>query len=190
MILTAEEQFAREVTLGVVISRPPSAWHYIIPGMFIFDFLHRGSAIRQYTRHFMFPRKLAVDAARAIVQGEEKASANSHIEADASAWLNSLNLYSPDLLQAHVAFIDVLIDHYSRLLNAQGDSYSQLIEDAYQKRDNFQAFLKEITAAEQEVDRQVIEKIGENEKVQAKLLVEQQQIAKRRSKMLGEIFIG
>ena len=68
MILMAEEKMAREVTLGVIVTRPLTVWHYIIPGMFIIDFLRRGSALRKYTEHFMFPRKLAIDAAQALAQ--------------------------------------------------------------------------------------------------------------------------
>ena len=69
LILSAEEQFAREVTLGAIVAKPPSAFFYLIPGMFIIDYLRRGSAIRKYSKHFMFPRKLAVDAALSIIQG-------------------------------------------------------------------------------------------------------------------------
>ena len=72
IIMNAEEQFAREVTLGVIVTRPLTAWHTIIPGFFIVDFLRRGSAIRQYTKHFMFPRKLALDAAVAVTREEDK----------------------------------------------------------------------------------------------------------------------
>jgi hypothetical protein len=42
MILMTEEKMAREVTLGVIVTRPLTVWHYIIPGMFIIDFLRRG----------------------------------------------------------------------------------------------------------------------------------------------------
>ena len=80
LILAAEEQFAREVTLGVIVQRPLTVWQYLIPGMFIIDFLRRGSAIRQYTRHFMYPRKLAIDTAQATIQGQDEAILRSHIE--------------------------------------------------------------------------------------------------------------
>ncbi len=136
--------------MGAIVARPPSAWSYLIPGMFIIDFLRRGSAIRKYTQHFMFPRKLAVDAARAVSQGEDEASVRSHVEKDTGAWLSALNLYSEELLKAHLAFIDVLIEHYSALLNAEGDSYYLLVGAAYQNRENFQSFLEKITAAENE----------------------------------------
>jgi hypothetical protein len=188
LILNAEAQFAREVTLGAIVARPPSAWSYLIPGMFIIDFLRRGSAIRKYTQHFMFPRKLAVDAARAVSQGEDEASVRSHVEKDTGAWLSGLNLYSEELLKAHLAFIDVLIEHYSALLKAEGDSYYLLVGAAYQKRENFQSFLEKITAAENEVDRQVIERLGDTESIKDKILIEQQQIAKRRDKILEEVF--
>jgi hypothetical protein len=188
LILSAEEQFAREVTLGAIVARPPSAWFYFIPGMFIIDYLRRGSAIRKYAKHFMFPRKLAVDAARAIILGEDEASVRSNVEKDTGAWLSALSLYSEELLKTHLALLDVLIEHYSALLNAEGDSYYLLVGAAYQNRENLQSCLENITTAENEVDRQVIEHVGGNEKIQDKILIEQQQIAKRRDKLLDAVF--
>jgi hypothetical protein len=160
----------------------------MIPGMFIIDFLRRGSAIRQYTKHFMYPRKLAIDAAQAISQGEDKTRYISHLEEDISEWLKSLKLYSADLVQAHLVLIEILADHYQKLLNAQGDTFYLLIENAYKNRGNFKVFIDQITAAEKEVDEKVIEKLGGNEKVKEKMLAEQQQIEKRRQNILNEIF--
>jgi hypothetical protein len=188
IILAAEEQFAREVTLGVIVSRPLTVWHYIIPGMFIIDFLRRGSAIRRYTKHFIYPRKLAIDAAWALSEGEDKFSLNSRLEEDTSTWLNSLNLFSPELVQTHLELIDVLTEHYSKLLKADGDTFDLLIENAYKNRDNFKVFIDQITAAEKAVDEKVIEKLGGNEKVKEKISAEQQQIDKRRQKILDHIF--
>ena len=188
IIVNAEEQFAREVTLGVIVTRPLTAWHYIIPGMFIIDFLRRGSAIRQYTKHFMFPRKLALDAAMGKMQGEDEASVISSMEDEIGIWLESLNLYSSDLAPAHVKLVKILVEHYLKLLNAEGDSFYLLIENAYQNSDKFRQFIELITPVENEVDRQVINQLGGNEGVQDKILAEQQQIAKRRQKIMEEVF--
>jgi hypothetical protein len=188
MILAAEEQFAREVTLGVIVTQPLTAWYYIIPGMFIIDFLRRGIAIRRYTQHFMVPRKLALEAARANSENQDKSSVTSHFEEDLSLWLNALKLFSPELVQMHLKLIDVLVEHYSKLLNAEADTFYLLIEHAYQHRDNFNAFIDQITAAEKAVDEKVIEKLDGDEKVKSKILAEQQQIEKRRQKMLEDIF--
>ena len=84
--------------------------------------------------------------------------------------------------------MDVLVEHYSALLNAEGDSYYLLVGAAYQDRENFQSFIEKITAAEHEVDRQVIEQLAGNEKIKEKILIEQQQIAKRRDKLLEAVF--
>jgi hypothetical protein len=90
MILMAEEKFAREVTLGVIVTRPLTVWRNLIPGMFIVDFLRREGALRKYTEYFLFPRKLAIDAAQALARGEEAAALFSHIEYDTTGWLNAL----------------------------------------------------------------------------------------------------
>ena len=188
IIVNAEQQFAREVTLGVIVTRPLTAWHYIIPGFFIIDFLRRGSAIRQYTKHFMFPRKLAIDAAVAELQGENEEPAGQNLADKIRIWLESLNLYSPDLVNAHVDLIGILAAHYLKLLKADGDTMYLLIAGAYRDAENFKEFIETITPAENEVDRQVIEQLGGNEKVKEKIIAEQQQIAKRRQKILGEVF--
>ena len=188
MIVAAEEQFAREVTLGVIVQRPMTVWHYIIPGMFIIDYLRRGSAISQYTKHFMFPRKLALDAAGALLEGQDKTSVTSQIEDDISTWLNSLNLYSQELLHAQAVVVDLLMDHYFKLLRTDGDTYLFLIKNAYKNRGDFKALINELTSAEEEVDGKIIEKIGKNKNLKEKLLAEQQQVAKRRQKIMDEIF--
>ncbi len=188
IVENAEQQFAREVTLGVIVTRPLTAWHTIIPGFFIIEFLRRGSAIRQYTKHFMFPRKLAMDAAVAEMQGEKKESICVKLKDNIRIWLESLKLYSPDLAKAFVVLIEILTAHYRKLLNAEGDTFYLLLEHAYQHRNNFNQFIETITSAENEVDRQVIEQLGGEEKVKEKMFAEQQQIAKRRQKILEEVF--
>ena len=188
MILTAEEKMAREVTLGVIVTRPLTVWHYIIPGMFIIDFLRRGSALRKYTQTFMFPRKLAIDAAKALVQEEDKATVFSHIETETRGWLNSLDLYTPGLLPAQLAVIKLLVDHYAKLLKEDGYSVNALIKKAYGNREDFQGFIEELTAAEAEVDRELIAKKGETEKLKAKIEAEQKQLEERREKIVEEVF--
>ena len=92
------------------------------------------------------------------------------------------------MVQAHLVLIEMLADHYQKLVKAEGDTFYLLIENAYKNRDNFKVFIDQITAAEKEVDEKVIEKLGGNEKVKEKILAEQQQIENRRQNILNEIF--
>jgi hypothetical protein len=188
IIRGAETQFAREVTIGVVYQQPPSAWYYLIPGMFIIDFLRRTTAISRYTKHFMFPRNLALDAARNLSGGEEKALIDRNLNEDIRQGLQSLNLYSSELARAQKAAVDLLTDHYTRLLNAPGASYYELIEKAYPAQSAFENHLRALTDAENEIDRAIIAQAGNNEKLQEKLLLEARQVAKRRNKTVEDIY--
>ena len=188
LIINAEKQFAREVTLGVIVQQPLSVWHYLLPGMFIIDFLRRTSAISRYTKHFMFPRQLALDAAKRLLQGYAEADVDSRLAADIETWLNSLKLYSPQLARAQQSAVDLLIAHYSKLLNAEGSSHLELIENAYGSRKAFEAHVRELASVEAEIDRAIIEKLGNNAKLKEKLQLEAQQVELRRNRILENLF--
>jgi len=188
IISNAEQQFAREVTIGVLYLRPLSAWHYLIPGMFIFDFLHRTSAIRKYTETFMFPRKLALQAARDLSGDKTRGAIDPQLETEIKNWLVALQLDSPDLIKAQKETVDLLIDHYSKLLQAQGESHYDLIQNAYSSREAFEGHLRDITAAENEVDRAILARVGDRPAVKEKLELEARQVQSRRQKILEDIF--
>jgi hypothetical protein len=188
LIMAAERQFAREVTLGVIVQQPLSVWHFLLPGMFIIDFLRRTSAISRYTKHFMFPRQMALDAARQLLQGYEKTGLYSRLTADIQAWLKSLHLDSPQLIHAQRHAVELLIAHYGKLLSAEGNSHLELIENAYGSRQAYEAHVRELAAAEAEIDRAIIEKMGNNEKLEEKLRLEAQQLELRRNRILETIF--
>ncbi|UCF93541.1 MAG: NF038143 family protein [Desulfobacterales bacterium] len=188
LIMSAETQFAREVTLGVIVQQPLSVWHYLIPGMFIFDFLRRNTAISRYTKHFLFPRKLALDAAQSLRGGDEKAAVNARVETQIGDWLKALNLYSWQLAQAQRAAVAVLTEHYLKLLEADGATYYDLLADAYHSREAYEAHLHALTSSENEVDQAIIAQLGASAKLKEKLLLEAQQVELRRQKILEDIF--
>jgi len=188
MIISAEEQFAREVTLGVIVQQPLSVWHFLIPGVFIFDFLRRNTAISRYTKHFMFPRRLAIDAAQNLLKGYEAASVSSRITAEIENWLKALGLYSPQLARAQERTLDLLTTHYGKLLAAEGTSYYELLENTYASREAYENHLHELSTAEDDIDREIIAKAGDNQKLKEKLQLEKQQVAMRRQKILEAIF--
>jgi hypothetical protein len=188
IILSAEETFARSVALGVVVKRPHTPWHYLIPGMFIFDFLRRSSEIRRYAKHFMFPRKVAIDAAQDIINGEDKDNRLLRAEEEIKEWLRSLNLYSLSLHQSQMEEVTLLMDHYCKLLNAEGDSYHSLIRNACNNRKNYEAYIRQLSSVEKEVDRAIVEKQGDTQVLRKRLLAEQEQVERLRKKEVDIIF--
>jgi hypothetical protein len=190
IILEAEESFARAVALGVHVKKPLSAWHFMLPGMFIFDFLRRSSETRRYSDLFLFPRKLALDGALDILNGEDRKKILSQIEGKMRERLSSSNLYSEKLHRNHMDEISLLIDHYSKLLHAEGSHYPALVKYAYQAREPYEAYLHRLGTAEQEVDSAIAEIRGETKEIRERLGVEQIQVMELRTKELNQIFSG
>jgi hypothetical protein len=188
LILSAEESLARQVALGVIVMQPLTVWHYLIPFMFIYDFLKRTVTIRRYTQHFIFPRRLAVDAARDILGGEAREERRVRLGDDIKGWLHSLDLYSDSLYEAQMKVIDLLVDHYAKLLQVEGDTYDALVRNAYTSGVDYEAHLTQLTSVEKEVDRAIMERLGETEKLREKILAEQEQLARMRQKDMERIF--
>lgn len=128
IILAYEESFAGTVAVRMIIMKPLSIWHYLIPLMFIFDFLRRKSESRIFSKNFLFTKKLALDAADDINKGEERQNRLSRIEDEIRDRLTAQKLYSWGIHQKQMAEVNLLIDHYCKLLNAEGDSYHPLVK--------------------------------------------------------------
>jgi hypothetical protein len=188
LILAAEEAFARQVALGVIVTMPQSAFHYLIPFMFIFDFLRRSATVRHYTKQFLVPRRLALEAAQDILRGEDRTKRLSTIEPQIKAWLNGLKLYSSAVQQKQMDVIQLLVEHYIILLQASGDSYDGLVRNGYDNRQNYESHLKHLADEEEGLDRAILEELGQNEKLGQKLRAEREQVRRLSEKRLDQIF--
>jgi hypothetical protein len=190
IVLNTEESFARAVALGVHVKRHLTPWHFLLPGMFLFDFLRRSSETRRYSALFLFPRKLALDGALEIIKGEDRKEILSQIEEKMEQWLSSLNLYSEKLHRSHMEQIYLLIDHYSKMLRTEGDSYPALVKNAYQSREQYEAYLHRLNAAEQEVDRTIAEIRNETKEIWERLQAERIQVMELRANEVNQAFSG
>ena len=188
LILNEEESFARAVALGVIVKRPPSAWHFLLPGMFLFDFLRRSSETRRYSDLFLFPRRLALDGAFDLLHGEERDKVFLKAEEEIGGWLITLKLHSERLLRAHMSQVTLLVDHYTRLLRTEAGSYDGLIRQAYPTRGHYETFLTELIAAEREVDQAVAAFHGGSDAIRQRLEAEQNQVEALRKKEIQRSF--
>jgi hypothetical protein len=84
--------------------------------------------------------------------------------------------------------IDLLVDHYAKLLQVEGDTYDALVRNAYTSGVDYEAHLTQLTSVEKEVDRAIMERLGETEKLREKILAEQEQLARMRQKDMERIF--
>lgn len=188
IILSYEESFARDVAVRLIIEEPLLVWHYLIPFMFVFELLKRKREARIFAMNFLFTKKLALDAADDINGSEEQQNRLSRIKDKTRDRLTSLKLYSWETHQKQMAEINLLIDHYLKLLITEGNSYESLVKNAYQTRDNYQSFLSQLTSAEKAIDQAVIKTLGETEEVWQLVLTKQTVIGEMRAKRVDRIF--
>ena len=104
----------------------------------------------------MFTKKLALEAAFNMIKRElNKEEAMTQIKDKTSQILASdkKGIYSVKIRQKQMREIELLIDHYYRLLNAEGKDHPSMVKNAYGTRKDYTVFLKQLEQVEKEVNR-------------------------------------
>ncbi len=188
LILSAEEYFARRVVLGVLVRKPVSPWLQLIPGKFIFDAYKRSRETRLFSQYFMAPRKIAMDAAQRMVEGEPRDVALTLSQERIRDWLIGKQLDYYSIRDRQIAVVGLLIDHYVKLLDANGASHSELVTDAYHDREGYEDYLNRLARLENELDDALIKQLGNTEEIRKDQLLEREVKGELRGKDVDRIF--
>lgn len=156
IIWVFEEQFAREVALGSILSEPQPIWRTMIPGMFIFDFLKRLKRIRTVSARYLFACELAFNAlARPAGLGSSLDDIAGELRRVAQRYGPVSN--DPQKLQTDLkALVELLSGHYRAMLKAKGHTWTQLIADTYPDLDAYQKVIARQTAQEENIAARVV----------------------------------
>lgn len=153
-ILAQERSLAKAVASAVIEVKPVSAWEILIPILFLLRLFQVKRSKETFTLNFLFTKKLALEAALPMVdKGKSREKAREQIREKTGNVLASdkAGLYSSKIRQKQMKEMDLLIDHYGRLLEAEGKDYPSMVRNAYRTRENYAAFLEELGEAEKEV---------------------------------------
>jgi len=153
-ILAQERSLAKAVASAVIETKAPGVWEILIPILFLFSLFQVKRSKETFSLNFLFTKKLALEAAFEMVEkGKKKDEVRERIRERTGEILarDRKGLYSDKIRQRQIKEIDLLIDHYGKLLEAEGKDYASLLRKAYQTRENYAAFLKELAQAEREV---------------------------------------
>ena len=162
-IFSKEQSLARTVAHTVIKSRPISVWEFMIPLLLIFSFAKSKETREIFTQNFLFTKRLALKAARDIIEkGEQKKEALSRIEEETKGLLTSIKegVYSEEVRLKQMAEITLLVDHYCLLIDAEGNDYASWVINAYQRPENYLAFLEKLKRAEKEVYGAAMQTVG------------------------------
>ena len=163
MILSHETAFARSVALATIKPKPFSVWEVTIPIIFIFSYMKSKETREVFVQNVMFTKKMAIQAAFDILKkGQARESVMERIRSKTREMIASVpgGIYSAEIRREQLKEIDLLIDHYSRLLNSQGNDYDSLVLNAYQAPDRLADFFERLQQAEDSVGRAAHNTLG------------------------------
>ena len=155
-ILSRERSLAKAVASAVIDTPSISVWEIMIPILFLFNFLRFKRARETFSLNFLFTKRLALDAALEMVgKGNTKEEAKFQIRAKTGNILaaDKKGIYSSKIRQRQMNEIELLMDHYCRMLKAEGKDYLAMVKNAYQNSGEYAAFLKELERAEKAVNQ-------------------------------------
>jgi hypothetical protein len=162
-ILAQEKALAKGVASVIIGQNPVTAWDVLIPIVFVFNVLKFKRAREIFTLNFLFTKKLALQGAFDMVKkGQSREDVLGQIRDRTSQILASdkKGIYSIKIRQKQMREMELLLDHYSRLLNAEGKDYESMVRHAYRTREDFSAFVKELEGIEKEVNRAASQTVG------------------------------
>jgi plasmid maintenance system killer protein len=155
-ILAQENAVAKAVARSVIGESSVTVWDVLIPIIFIFNVLKFKRAREIFALNFLFTKKLALQGAFDMIKtGQSREDALAQIRNRTSEILASdkKGIYSIKIRQKQMREVELLLDHYYRLLNADGKDYSSMVRNAYLTRKDFIAFAKQLEGIEKEVNR-------------------------------------
>jgi len=155
-ILAQEKALAKTVASAVIGQSPVTVWDVLIPIVFVFNVLKFKRAREIFALNFLFTKKLALQGAFDMIktsQSREDALAQIRNRTSEVLASDKKGIYSIKIRQKQMREMELLLDHYSRLLNAEGKDYSSMVRNAYLSRKDYGAFAKQLEGIEKEVNR-------------------------------------
>jgi hypothetical protein len=154
IILEHERSMARAVAGSLIQPKPVTVWEVMIPVIFILNFAKMRQSREVFIQNHLFTKNMALKATFDMFKKElNKQAVMESIESQTQKTLSSVpdSIYSDEIRREQVKEIELLIDHYCKIFKADGENYAGLVVGAYQTRQNYAAFFKQLKAAENDV---------------------------------------
>ena len=176
LIYNYERFIGNSVALRVIKSKPIGVWEFLIPIVFILHFMRNKQSRELFIQNYMFTKRHALDAAfKMLKKGLSREDAVSGIEDKTRALLaapETQGIYSETIRQQQMIETNLLVDHYSELLGAEGEDYAALARNVYGNRRNYDSFLDQLRSAEKKVSDAARQTLGAKADVETLLRIE------------------
>jgi hypothetical protein len=145
---------AQGLAASLIRPKTLTVWEIMIPVIFILNYAKLKQSREVFIQNQMFTKKMALDAALDMQKKDaSKETVMVQIQSKTKELVTSVpgGIYSDDIRRQQLKEIDLLVDHYTRLLNAEGKDYASLVTYAYQTAADYSSFLEALKSAENEV---------------------------------------
>jgi hypothetical protein len=162
-IFSRERSLAQTVSHVMIKARSISVWEFLIPILLIFNFAKSKEIKEIFIQNFLFTKELALKGAQDMKnEGVSRRETLSRIEQKTQKLLESIkeNIYSEEVRKKQMEEINLLLDHYSRLFEAEGKDYKAWLTHAYENPESYMAFLDSLKKAEKEVYLAAMKTVG------------------------------
>ena len=162
-IFSRERLLAQTVSHVMIKARSISVWEFLIPILLIFNFAKSKEIKEIFIQNFLFTKELALKGAQDMKnEGVSRQETLSRIEQKTQKLLESIkeNIYSEEVRKKQMEEINLLLDHYSRLFEAEGKDYKAWLTHAYENLESYMAFLDSLKSAEKEVYLAAMKTVG------------------------------
>jgi len=154
IIFERERSMAQGLAASLIRPKTLTVWEIMIPVIFILNYAKLKQSREVFIQNQMFTKKMALDAALDMQKKDaSKETVMVQIQSKTKELVTSVpgGIYSDDIRRQQLKEIDLLVDHYTRLLNAEGKDYASLVTYAYQTAADYSSFLEALKSAENEV---------------------------------------
>ncbi|MCF8111831.1 MAG: NF038143 family protein [Desulfobacteraceae bacterium] len=149
-----ERSNARSIAVAMVPPHQFSVWDFLIPIVFILNYMRTKERRELFIRNYLYTKIMALEGARDVELGEiDRQGAIERIrgKTDEALAAESRDIYSEDIREKQMEEIELLMDHYIKLLKAKGSDYAELVRQAYPEREDYRRFLDSLKKAEEAV---------------------------------------
>ena len=162
-IIAHERSWAGALATSLRQARPVSVWEVLMPFLLIFNYARRKTDREIFIQNVLYTKELALKAALGLAKsGRGRSEAITLVEEKTRKLLSTVDeaIYSEEIRQKQLVEMDLLIDHYARLLAADGRDYRTLVINSYRTQDLYVSFLEQLKHAEREVNISALKTVG------------------------------
>ena len=179
-IFSRERSLAQAISHVVIRARPISVWECLIPILLIFNFAKSKETREIFAQNFLFTKELALKGARDMKnEGISRREAVARIDRNTRQLLESIKekIYSEEIRDKQMVEMNLLLDHYSRLFEAEGEDYEAWLTRAYGNLETYTAFLSSLKSAEKGVYLAAVKAVGSQDDME--MVVEMEEAAEK-----------